>query len=239
MLGDFTRELERFSSILGDDTRRRIYFHALRSEDGVGADHAAVHFGIHRTVARLHLEKLVNGGLLTRNSVRTGKSGRPAIVYLPAAETLAGRKASSARHLASSFAAALSGLGESGVRLAEDAAVRLSGTIDTVAPKEQGLSLIETISAALEQLSRPVAVEFDEVKGSLCLRTYACPHWESAKAHPDVVCAFDRALLRAIASRVTSEFEMNASPAGSQNRNMLDTGAYCCEIFKITAAKSL
>jgi predicted ArsR family transcriptional regulator len=60
----------------------------------VSADEAAAGLGVHRTVARDRLERLVEAGLLTtsfaRRSGKTGPgAGRPAKLYAPAPETAA------------------------------------------------------------------------------------------------------------------------------------------------------
>ena len=68
---------------LGDPTRFAIYKHVVDSIAPVSAGEAAAVFGLHRTVARSHLEKLANAGLLVIGVRRNPRGGRPAKVYSP------------------------------------------------------------------------------------------------------------------------------------------------------------
>jgi predicted ArsR family transcriptional regulator len=78
--------LGRLGEAFGDATRRHIYHFVVESAESPAAAEVAVEFGIHRTVARSHLEKLVETGLLQVASRRHAKGGRPAKIYLPAEE---------------------------------------------------------------------------------------------------------------------------------------------------------
>jgi predicted ArsR family transcriptional regulator len=78
--------LGRLGEAFGDATRRRIYHFVVESAEPPAAAEVAAEFGIHRTVARSHLEKLVETGLLQVASRRRAKGGRPAKIYLPAEE---------------------------------------------------------------------------------------------------------------------------------------------------------
>lgn len=76
------RAVEDLTRILGDPTRRRIYFHIRTSAEPQRASDIAQGFYLHRNVARAHLEKLVRAGLLKAELTR-GRSGRPAKAYSP------------------------------------------------------------------------------------------------------------------------------------------------------------
>lgn len=76
--------LGRLGEAFGDATRRRIYHFVVEAAEPPAAAEVAAEFGIHRTVARSHLEKLVETGLLQVASRRHAKGGRPAKIYLPA-----------------------------------------------------------------------------------------------------------------------------------------------------------
>ena len=78
--------LGRLGEAFGDATRRRIYHFVVESAAPPSATEVGAVFGIHRTVARSHLEKLVETGLLQVASRRLAKGGRPAKIYLPAEE---------------------------------------------------------------------------------------------------------------------------------------------------------
>jgi predicted ArsR family transcriptional regulator len=79
------RDIEALNS-LREPTRRAIYEHVARQPHAVSRDEAAAAFGIKRSLAAFHLDRLVDAGLLApeyrRLSGRTGPgAGRPAKLY--------------------------------------------------------------------------------------------------------------------------------------------------------------
>jgi predicted ArsR family transcriptional regulator len=85
--GDMAR-LGRIGEALGDGTRRSLYRHVVESQVPLSAGEVGDAFGLHRTVARSHLEKLVEMGLLQVGTRRRAQGGRPAKVYFPSKERL-------------------------------------------------------------------------------------------------------------------------------------------------------
>ncbi len=81
--------LGKLGDALGDPTRRAILKYVLDAGKPVSASEVGDLFGVHRTVARGHLEKLVETGLLKTGKRRavTGY-GRPAKTYTSSGERL-------------------------------------------------------------------------------------------------------------------------------------------------------
>lgn len=77
---DPEQAIEELTKILGDPTRRRIYFFVRASHEPVRAADISSEFFLHRNVARAHLDKLAKAGLL-KTDTRQGKSGRPAKTF--------------------------------------------------------------------------------------------------------------------------------------------------------------
>lgn len=73
--------LGRLADVFGDPTRRGIYRHLQECDDPQSASEVADVFGLHRTVARAHLEKLTEMGLVETASRRRAGGGRPAKTY--------------------------------------------------------------------------------------------------------------------------------------------------------------
>ncbi len=69
--------LDTLAEALGDRTRRDIYTHISEAEHPLTASEVGEAFGVHRTVARSHLERLVNAGLLEAAAARRPGGGRP------------------------------------------------------------------------------------------------------------------------------------------------------------------
>lgn len=78
--------MARAGEAFGDATRRALYQHVAEAAEPLSAGDLAALFGIHRTVARSHLEKLVEVGLLEVAARRHARGGRPAKVYYPSAD---------------------------------------------------------------------------------------------------------------------------------------------------------
>lgn len=73
--------LGRLADVFGDPTRRGIYRHLRDCEAPQSASEVADVFGLHRTVARAHLEKLTEMGLVVTATRRRAGGGRPAKTY--------------------------------------------------------------------------------------------------------------------------------------------------------------
>ncbi len=80
--------LGRIGEALGDGTRRSLYRHVVEAQVPLSAGEVGAVFGLHRTVARSHLEKLVEMNLLQVGTRRRAQGGRPAKVYFPSEERL-------------------------------------------------------------------------------------------------------------------------------------------------------
>jgi predicted ArsR family transcriptional regulator len=74
-------ELDLLADALGDPTRRAVFKYVADTSDPVTAADVGITFGIHRTVARAHLERLVESGLLSAEFRHRPEGGRPPKVY--------------------------------------------------------------------------------------------------------------------------------------------------------------
>ncbi|SOC36216.1 helix-turn-helix transcriptional regulator [Ureibacillus acetophenoni] len=68
-------------STLADETRYRIYHYVLQHQKSFTVQNIAEQFDIHPNVARLHLTKLCEIGIVHAEYVKSGKGGRPGRVY--------------------------------------------------------------------------------------------------------------------------------------------------------------
>jgi predicted ArsR family transcriptional regulator len=184
-------ELARLGEAFGDPTRLELYRQATDSGPLSAGEMAAVS-GLHRTVVRTHLERLVELGLLEVTLRRTGRGGRPAKLYgrggIPANVTIPARRY---RHLARGLLAALPGV--AGDETALLSAVEEAGAKEGAAV---GASSLDEAVAWLNDGGYGAVVTNDE--GRLMLELGNCVFSELAMASPAVVCAYDRALLRGL-----------------------------------------
>lgn len=78
----------KITSVLSDPTRYHIYQFINDTLEDVTAQDIALKFNIHPNVARLHLTKLEEINLITSETRKTGKGGRPSKVYTLSKEVI-------------------------------------------------------------------------------------------------------------------------------------------------------
>ena len=71
----------KITSTLADETRFSVYEYMLQQKKYFSVQEIAERFNIHSNVARLHLTKLAEIGVITAEYLKTGKGGRPGRVY--------------------------------------------------------------------------------------------------------------------------------------------------------------
>ncbi|MBN2025892.1 MAG: helix-turn-helix domain-containing protein [Actinobacteria bacterium] len=77
----YSEHIARVSTALADPTRREIMEYVTYSDSPLSVREVAEYFGLHANAARLHLDKLVKGGLLQVIRRRGERGGRPANLY--------------------------------------------------------------------------------------------------------------------------------------------------------------
>jgi predicted ArsR family transcriptional regulator len=172
----------------------------------VTADDTAAALGIHRTVARSRLERLLRAGLLetsfARTSGRAGPgAGRPAKLYAPAPEQRA--LEFPPRRIASIVGRLLDELPARG----RDAALRRVGEgyghdiataagVRAVTGARRGL---EAVCAGLRSLGFPVTLERADANGAV-ISTPDCPLRPLVRDHPEAA-EIDRGMWAALVER--------------------------------------
>ncbi len=192
--------LDRLADVFGDGTRRRIYRHVLDAPQPLSAAEVAAVFGLHRTVARAHLERLAEVGLLQVGLRRRATGGRPAKVYSPGDERLevtvpARRYEPLARLLLRVVAETTP---EPRAVAAAVAAGRAYGeeVARAVAGDRAGTPVHLTPAEAQDWLAQAGYRSHLTNGGSdvVTLDVTNCVYRELALEYPDVVCAFDRGM---------------------------------------------
>jgi predicted ArsR family transcriptional regulator len=192
--------LDRLGDVFGDGTRRAIYRHVLDTDQPVSAAEVAAVFGLHRTVARAHLERMVQVGLVQVGLRRRPAGGRPAKIYSPGDERLevvvpARRYEPLARLLLRVVAETTP----------EPRAVEAAVEAGREYGGEVARAVIGDTAGAAERLTPAEAVAWlseagyrtrlaDVGNGTMTLDVTNCVYKELALEYPDVVCAFDRGM---------------------------------------------
>lgn len=202
------RDPQKVSAVLGDPTRYRIYQHVLRSQGPVSVAEAAKQFGLHANVARMHLGKLVDIGLLSAHSEKTGRGGRPGYVYTPSGNAVSlSVPARDFQLLADLLVQSLALIGDGGQeavaqigrafgrRLGNEAKSR------SVSGQAAGEDPLKTCAEALQRLGLAAHVTAGE--GGLTLKLRGCGFQEVATAHPQFVCKMCHALVEGVTEACT------------------------------------
>jgi predicted ArsR family transcriptional regulator len=193
--------LGRLADVFGDPTRRNIYRHLRSCDAPQSASEVAAVFGLHRTVARAHLEKLGELGLVSTSTRRRPGGGRPAKIYAVTDARLEvmlppRRYERLARLLlrlvqdslepeaAASTAAAI------GRAYGEQVAADYAG--DGVQPP---VRLSPRAVLDWMDLAGYGATLTANGDGRAVIEVHNCVYRELSQEFPDVVCAFDRSML--------------------------------------------
>lgn len=199
------RDPQRVSAVLADPTRYAIYQFVLKSPQRVAVPEVARQFELHPNVARMHLGKLVEIGLVAAHSEKTGKGGRPGYVYEPSGnavslsvparefQLLADLLVQSLALMGDGAMEAIDQIGKTfGCRLGQEALLQMGR-------EPKGLEeTLQTASAALERLG-VAAYVIRGVDGSANLVLRTCGFQEVASAHPDHVCHLCKSMVEGIA----------------------------------------
>jgi predicted ArsR family transcriptional regulator len=223
--------LSRLADVFGDPTRRGVFTHLRDLEQPLTASEVADEFGLHRTVARAHLERLAEVGLVITGTRRRPGGGRPAKTYQVSEERLEvmlppRRYERLSRHMLHLIATQLD------PDVAEAAAFDLGRAYgrDTAAAiagdQEHGSAKLapHAVAAWMDE-SGYRATFTDNGSGSLVVEVHNCIFRELAREYPDVVCPFDRGTLCGL---------LGVPASAHRQTNSLSAGdAFCRHEFSV------
>lgn len=195
--------LTRFGDAFSDPTRRLLYELVVRAPEPLSASAAGDLAGVHRTVARSHLERLVAAGVLCADLRRAATTGRPAKVYRasrqPESVTVPPRQYSL---LARLLAEAILDLASSQTEAAAAAAAagwaygRMVGRQLTRGSGATGKAAVAPSALAVaDWLNEGGCAARGEDGERTALSIGVCVFAEPAFATPHVVCSLDRGLI--------------------------------------------
>ena len=178
-------------------TRRRLL--RLLEEDAQDAQQLAAATGLHVTTVRFHLQILERAGLAESRADPRGRAGRPRTIYAATrdADPHDGlrRNVAAYEELTAALAAHLDDSTERRAERAEQAGARWS---ERLAPVEQHAADAAEATARVHRLCLDLGFDPETVSDGngwrIVLR--ACPFRSVARAHPEVVCAVHRGLIR-------------------------------------------
>jgi predicted ArsR family transcriptional regulator len=196
------RHLGKLADVFGDPTRRGIYRYLRTAEDPLSASEVGAVFGLHRTVARAHLEKLRDLGLVECGTRRRAGGGRPAKTYVLTGERLEimlpprryERLARLLLELVDSSlepAAAAAKASALGHAYGADVALSLAG-----AAAEPPVALSpQAVLGWMDEAGYGVSLDDAAPPGVLAVKVSNCVYRELALEYPGIVCRFDCGLV--------------------------------------------
>ena len=192
----FTATVTSLAHSFGDNTRRKIFLF-LRENPGATASELADHCHVHPNVVRHHLEKLMEGGHVTFDSVHKTTAGRPAKGYRVCDASVSVE--SSLRRdalLVAMLEMALERLGpEAAEVLAHDVGLDYGRSIAVAGTGAEA----PTVRAAMTSIAGVLtahgfAARVEEADHGHSVVSDNCPFGAAAQTHP-VLCAVDRGLI--------------------------------------------
>ena len=198
--------------------------------DAVGRDETAAALGISRELAAFHLDRLVEGGLLSteyrRRSGRSGPgAGRPAKLYRRAKRDVAvSIPARRYERAASIFAAGLEGMAaRGGIEAVADVAREQGTGAGLQARRTRGSRPSKRLRmTALLDLLRDAGYEpdLDRATGALSLRN--CPYSALVVDHRDLTCGMNLAWSEGLVAAIEPGLRPELDPQPG----------HCCVVFR-------
>ncbi|MFZ5816564.1 MAG: helix-turn-helix transcriptional regulator [Bacillota bacterium] len=223
------RDPQKVSAVLADPTRYSIYQYVLGAPGPVHVTDVARKFSLHPNVARLHLGKLAEIGLLVVRTEKSGKGGRPSYVYTPSGSAVSLTvPARDFQLLADLLVQSLALLGDGGKeaveqigytfgrRLGREALEKLAPAMAAANGSSGPEVLLEACVTALSRLGVAAHVATG-ANGRPSLVLKSCGFQEVASAHPDQVCHLCKAMVEGVA-RTCAEVHADVTQAGTVPR---------------------
>lgn len=223
--------LGKLADVFGDPTRRGIYRHLRGASEPLSASEVAEVFGVHRTVARAHMEKLAQLGLVESGTRRRSGGGRPAKTYVLTAERLEVMLPPRRYERLSRFLLRLIDstvepevAGELAFALGRDFGAETAAEIagDDVQPPIKLAP--RAVLAWMDEAGYSVTLD-DGARVVVAVEVRNCVYRELAEEYPDIVCPFDR-------GTVCGMLGVDAS-AHTQTRSMSAGDDYCRHEFRL------
>jgi predicted ArsR family transcriptional regulator len=189
------------TSTLADETRFSIYEYILQSKLSFTVGQIAERFEIHPNVARLHLTKLAEIGVIIAELEKTGKGGRPGRVYRMADETITLSFPKKENDQLLDWTLALvSKIGAPAIEAGKEISYSDGYNSMKKLKKHKNCSTInQKLSILSEAASLIGYIPISKITGAyvtIQFTIYNCPYEQYIKEHREVICQLHEAFLR-------------------------------------------
>ncbi len=227
------RDPLKIGAVLGDPTRYSIYQYIVQSGvEGVTAQEMANRFGLHPNVARLHLNKLKEIGVLVAQLEKSSRGGRPGQVYKLSGESVSlNLPPREYRLLSELLCRALSLCGDQGLVALEEVGRTYGRQVANQVYSELGLppedvsvdTLFEGAVRALSQQGLQANISRSP-SGSATLTLSNCSFEEVAARYPRFICHLCHGLVQGV-------LETHLAVANVQDKASKARGDRHCSYF--------
>ncbi|MGM9927332.1 MAG: helix-turn-helix transcriptional regulator [Bacillus sp. (in: firmicutes)] len=220
----------KITNVLSDPTRYYIYQHITKQHHEVTVQEIADTFNIHPNVARLHLSKLEDINLLSSETKKTGKGGRPSRLYRLSDDVIQLHFPYRDYQLLANIAI------ETMMKLGEVGKEALHKT-----GKAFGQSLVESQLKDIQRSNTELTFEekvlilknaatlagfypefhIGDDQKTICFQIHNCPFKEIAKVQKDSICDMHSSFLKGMFHALFTNVEL------IENENMMDGCSSC------------
>jgi len=172
---------------LAQPTRAQIFAFLVERRGAVGTEELAEHFGLHPNGIRRHLERLLEGGFITRSRVQQGK-GRPRDSWAVSPEAHPGGERPRAYSDLAGWLARAIPAKPGRLREVEN----MGREIGCELAPPSGEDPAEDLRDALAALGFEPTLERDQ--GGFSCRLGNCPYRDSVRENQEVVCGLHRGI---------------------------------------------
>lgn len=173
---------------LAQPKRAEIFAFLVERRGPAGTDEVAEHFGLHPNGVRRHLERLLEGGFVTRSRLRAGK-GRPRDSWAVASDANPGGMQPRAYADLAKWLARAIPANARRLREVERAGEEIGRELAPAA----GNDIADDLRDALAALGFEPTLERDEGSGFTC-SLGNCPYKDSVRESAEVVCTLHRGI---------------------------------------------
>ncbi|MCA1039141.1 helix-turn-helix domain-containing protein [Bacillus infantis] len=230
-------QILKVTNVLADPTRYHIYQFITKKHKDVTVQEMAENFSIHANVARLHLSKLEDAGLLVSESGKTGKGGRPSRHYKLSDELIQMNfPFRDFQLLARISIESMVDLGDAGKKALKETGRKfgrelLIQELNRQGKKEEDLSFDERFfmlkGAAMAAGFFP-EFSMNAEKNKIYFQIYNCPFKEVAAKHPAAVCEMHFEYLEGMLGALFPSAEL------AETENMMNNCKSCSYYAAVT-----
>jgi predicted ArsR family transcriptional regulator len=188
---------------LAQPKRAEIFAFLVERRGPAGTDEVAAHFGLHPNGVRRHLERLVEGGFVTRNRVRMAK-GRPRDSWAVAPDAHPGGMQPRAYTDLARWLARAIPPSPTRLRELERAGKEIGGEL---APPAASGDTAEDLRDALAALGFEPTLERAEGAGFTC-SLGNCPYEDTVRESAEVVCTLHRGITAGLLAELDPEAKL-------------------------------